>query len=105
MHHRSKVTQGGSTRHKPQLQCQSKHIEKLARRGGKANAPNIGNLKQHRRDPSLERKQIEFSLEINHFLQSEILLMIKKKPYLVWGKNMASASESKSKAQTETVLK
>lgn len=64
-------------------------MEKLARSGARANAPNIGNLKQHRRDPSLERKQIEFSLEINHFLQSEILLMIKKKPYLVWGKSMA----------------
>lgn len=92
------MTQGGSTRHKPQLQGQSKHMEKLARRGARANAPNIGNLKQNRRDPSLERKQIEFSLGINHFLQNEILLMIKKRPYLVWRKSMVSASESNSKA-------
>lgn len=105
VHHRNKVTQGGSTRHKPQLQCQSKHMEKLARRGARANAPNTGNLKQHRRDPSLERKQIEeFSLEINHFLQSEILLVTKKRPHL-WRKSMVSASESNSNAQTETVLK
>lgn len=80
-------------------------MEKQARRGDRANAPNTEDLKQHRRDPSLERKQIEFSLEINHFLWSEILLVIKKRPYPVWGKSMASASESKSKAQTETVLK
>lgn len=80
-------------------------MEKLAKRGDRANATNTGNLKQHRRDPSLGRKQIEFSLEINHFLQTEILLVIKKRPYAVWGKSMASASESKSKAQAETVLK
>lgn len=99
------MTQGGSTKHKPQLHCQSKHMEKMARRESRANAPNIGNLKQHRRDPSLERKQIEFSLEINRFLQSGILLMIKKRPYLVWGKRTVNASASKSKAQTETLLK
>lgn len=79
-------------------------MEKLAKRGDRANATNTGNLKQHRRDSSLERKQTEFSLEI-HFLQSEILLVIKKRPYAVWGKSTASASESKSKAQAETLLK
>lgn len=42
---------------------------------------------------------------MNPFLQSEVLLVVKKRPYLVLGRSTDTASGSMSKLQTETVLK